>query len=230
MTKKISEQLAIIQSFLNKLFFRSLGAYLMFAAAFTLLAELLSNIKFLVKIDILIQRLIMGFRFELLTKIFTLITNLGDTKMMVFWTAIAALLLFRKKQYIYSLGIVLSIGIPELLSFIIKNAVDRHRPPAFMALVAENSPSFPSGHTIAALSFFGFLIYFFNKNIANKSMRNLLNSLCVIIILMSGFIRIYLGAHWPSDVLASYILGGAWLWIIIILIEKHEKLLKSNKL
>lgn len=223
MKQRIKEQLAVIKSFVDKRFFYFLGAYFIFVAAFALLSKLLSNIKFLVKIDVALQQFIINFRFEPLSSIFKIITDLGDTKAMIVWTIIVALIFFWKKKYIYSLSITLSIGISELISFIIKNTVERHRPPAFMALVTESSPSFPSGHTIAALSFFGFLIYFFNKKIENKSLRYLLNSICALIIILAGIIRIYLGAHWPSDVLASYILGGVWLWIVI----KHTETIRA---
>lgn len=224
MEQKINEQLAIIKSFLNKRFFYFLGVYSIFVAAFALLSKLLSNIKFLVRIDVIIQQFIMNLRFEPLNKICKIITDLGDTKAMIVWTIIVASIFFWKKRYIYSLGIILSIGVAEFMAFILKNVVERHRPPAFMALVAESSPSFPSGHAIAAITFFGFLIYFFNKNITNKFSKNLLNFIFIIMIISSGLIRIYLGAHWPSDVMASYILGGVWLWIVINLIEKQRVL------
>jgi undecaprenyl-diphosphatase len=81
--------------------------------------------------------------------------------------------------------------------------------------VVENSFSFPSGHTFVAVSFYGLLTFFVYKNLKSKWSR----FICVIfglgLILLIGFSRIYLGVHFPSDVLASFAGGAAWLTALI---------------
>lgn len=229
MTQKIHEQITELKLFINKKFFTALGGYFIFSGLFALLSLLLSRVKILIRLDVIIQEYIINLRVGSLNNIFIFATNLGDTGVMIAWTLIAALILFWKRYYIYSMGIVLSISIPEFIAFILKNTVGRHRPPSFMALVSETSASFPSGHSIAAISFYGFLIYFFNKNISDKSVKRILNSICVTIIIFSGLIRIYLGAHWPSDVMASYVLGLTWLLIVIYLIDTRKTIGLENK-
>src|SRR3989344_3075857 len=216
----MQKQLEILRKFFDKYFFIAFLGYFLFVAVFAITAKLTSEIKYLVKLDVIVQTLIIGLRTDSLTKALNIFTDLGDTKLMIFLTIAAVALLFLKKHYTYSIGIALSIGIAEIVSFVLKNAVNRHRPPEFINLVHESTASFPSGHTTAAISFYGFLIYFFYKNIKNKIWRNVLILICGIIILLAGFARIYIGAHWPSDVIASYILGGVWLWIIISIIKK----------
>lgn len=223
----MQKQLEILRNFLNKQFFIALLSYFLFAAVFAFAAKLTSEIKYLVKLDVIIQNLIVGLRIDSLTMALNAFTDLGDTKIMIFLTLAMVTLFFLRKSYIYSVGIALSIGIAEFISFMLKNAVNRHRPPEFINLVHESTASFPSGHTIAAVAFYGFLAYFFYKNVGNKFWRNISILLCGIIILLAGFTRIYLGAHWPSDVIASYILGGAWLGIIIWLIEKQLATLEN---
>lgn len=223
MKQEIKTQLTALQRFLSKDFFVALFSYLILTLFFAFLSKLLANFKILVKLDLAIQNSVVTLRSDSMTDILKYFTDLGDTKAMVVWTILAATILFWKKHYIYSMGIALTIGVTELITFIIKNSIGRHRPPELMALVSESSPSFPSGHTIAAVSFYGFLIYFFYKKIQNRTLRNILMMVCFLVILLAGFTRIYLGAHWPSDTFASYAIAGIWLTIIIILTERHLK-------
>ncbi len=223
MRQEIKIQLTTLQRFLDKDFFIALLSYLTLTLLFAFLSKLLANFKILVKLDLTIQNEVVMLRSDSIVDILKYFTDFGDTKAMIAWTILAAAILFWKKHYIYSMGIALTIGVTELIAFIIKNSIGRHRPPEFMALVSESSPSFPSGHTIAAVSFYGFLMYFFYKKIQNKILRNFLMMICSLIILLAGFTRIYLGAHWPSDTFASYAISGTWLSIIIVLIERHLK-------
>lgn len=223
MTQKIREQIAELRLFLNKNFFTVLGGYFVFATIFALLSLLLYHIKILVRLDVFIQESIIGLRVNFLNDLFIIITNLGDTRSMIAWTFVTALIFFWKRHYLYSIGIILSLGASEFIAFILKDTIERHRPPSVMALVSETSASFPSGHSIAAISFYGFLIYFFAKKTSNSSTKKILISICAAIIVLSGFIRVYLGVHWPSDVIASYVLGLTWLLLVIRLINTREK-------
>lgn len=221
------EQLTAFKKILDKTFFFALAGYFLFSFIFAFLAKLFADFKFFIAIDEAVFQFIVSLRIDFLIKFLEFFTNLGDTEIMVLWTLIVAGVLFFKKHYIYSCGIILSIGIAELMSFILKNAIGRARPPSDLALIMADSASFPSGHTIAAIAFFGFLAYFFYKNTARKFLRITLIFICIVIIFLAGFARIYLGVHWPSDVLAGYMLGGVWLLIIIKLIEKNKAILEN---
>lgn len=223
----MQKQLKILRKILDKRFFFLLASYFAFAFVFAFLAKWLSDFKLLVKIDVAIQWLILNARVDFLNKFFEIFTELGDTKFMAILALIASLLFFIKKYYRYSIGIALSVGIAEFVSIILKNVIGRHRPPHELAIIAQDGASFPSGHTIAAMAFYGFLIYFFNKEFKNKSVKNILTGFSALMILLAGFARIYLGAHWPSDVMASYVLGGVWVAIIISLVEKNSKVLEN---
>lgn len=222
----MQKQLEILRKFLDKKFFVALAGYFTFAIIFSFSAKWLVNFKWLVKADVIIQRIILDIRIDFLNDFFKIFTNLGDTKFMAILALAAALIFFIKKYYWHSIGIVLSVGISEFISIILKNIIGRHRPPHELAIVATDSASFPSGHAIAAMAFYGFLIYFFNKEFKNKSasrrIKNILTGFCSLMILLAGFARIYLGVHWPSDIVASYVLGGIWLWIVIKFIEKNK--------
>lgn len=220
----ITDQLTAIKTFLNKSFFATLFYYFIFAAVFSLASKLLANFKPLIKLDVAIQQFIINQRADSFNEFFKLFTSLGDTKAMIAWTIITAIIFFAIKHYFYAIGIIFSVAIAELISFIIKNVIERDRPPELLSLISADSPSFPSGHTIAAITFWGFLIYVFYKTIQNKFWRNILILICALIIIAAGFTRIYLGVHWPSDIIAGYILGGAWILIVIKRIEKQKML------
>lgn len=99
-----------------------------------------------------------------------------------------------------------------LLNAIVKRVIKRPRPTAELVTVVKviNEPSFPSGHVMYYTNFYGLLIYLLATNWRSGRIRNFLISTCAILITGIGPSRIYLGAHWPSDVAAGYIYGGLW--------------------
>ncbi|GHO87740.1 phosphatase PAP2 family protein [Dictyobacter formicarum] len=99
-----------------------------------------------------------------------------------------------------------------LLNAIVKRVIKRPRPTQELVTVVKviNEPSFPSGHVMYYTNFYGLLIYLLATNWRSGRIRNLLIGICTLLIACIGPSRIYLGAHWPSDVAAGYIYGGLW--------------------
>jgi undecaprenyl-diphosphatase len=95
--------------------------------------------------------------------------------------------------------------------------IDRPRPSPNMVRVAIDLPTggFPSGHVLNLTAIFGFLVYLAIASISDVRWRALLASLLSIPILTIGIARVYDGAHWPSDVLGGYLIGGIWLALTI---------------
>ena len=75
--------------------------------------------------------------------------------------------------------------------------------------------SFPSGHAFFAMTLFGLLAYFAFTRMPRRFLRMLTFLSLLALILLIGASRVYLGAHWPSDVLAGYLFGAVFLWIFI---------------
>jgi membrane-associated phospholipid phosphatase len=100
----------------------------------------------------------------------------------------------------------------NLLNALMKRIIKRPRPTQELVRVARviNEPSFPSGHVMHYLNLFGMLTYFLATNWRSGRLRNGLIALCVSLIALIGPSRVYLGAHWPSDVMAGYVYGGLW--------------------
>ena len=107
----------------------------------------------------------------------------------------------------------------NILNAIVKRVIKRPRPDKQLVTVVRvlNEPSFPSGHVMHYTNFYGLLIYLLATNWKPGRLRNALIALCTGMIASIGPSRIYLGAHWPSDVMAGYLYGGLWFGGIITL-------------
>jgi undecaprenyl-diphosphatase len=101
-----------------------------------------------------------------------------------------------------------------LISAVVKWAMRRPRPdhPEVQVAIARiGGSSFPSGHVINYVGVYGFLAYLAHTWIRPAALRRTVVGLLVALIALVGPSRVYLGHHWPTDVLASYLLGGSYL-------------------
>ena len=107
-------------------------------------------------------------------------------------------------------------GVAALLNYFFKLLIDRARP-------SGGSLSFPSGHTTYAVTLFGFLFYLTPRLTKKPALIVTIRCLLGLLILLSGVSRVYLGAHWPSDILGSLLLGGLLLAPAIILYHNYTR-------
>ena len=177
----------------------------------------------LIRADLRIINLISHFRTPSLNQSMLFITCLASPEIITVAVIFSLIILFllRKWSYIRSLLVFVVGG--ELFVWIIKNIIDRPRPPLTEALVTETSYSFPSGHSFIAVAFYGLIVFFLFDSLKKKSLKAIGLILGIILVILIGTSRIYLGAHWPSDVLASYTSGLAWLTIIITITHIKKK-------
>lgn len=119
----------------------------------------------------------------------------------------------------------------NLLNVIVKRVIKRPRPTAEHVKVVRviNEPSFPSGHVMQFTNLFGLLIYLLATNWRSGKLRNGLIAVCGALIVFVGPSRIYLGAHWPSDVMAGYVYGGLWFGGIMALYLRIKEWIHSPK-
>jgi undecaprenyl-diphosphatase len=113
----------------------------------------------------------------------------------------------------------------------LKLIVGRPRPTADLVVVfrAEPGNGFPSGHAFFAIVFWGLLAYFALTRLQRRGLRMLTFSGFVAIIIWIGVSRVYLGAHWPSDVLGGYIFGTLFLMSLVWVDRKWKpRLERSN--
>jgi len=177
----------------------------------------------LVQFDLRVINLFSMLRHPKLTQQLLFITYLAKGEVIAIGVLVASFIfvLFKKWRFFYTL--LISVGGGELFVWIIKNILDRPRPPLTNALVAETSYSFPSGHTFVAIAFYGLLAYFVIQSEKNKFLKIISFIFAFLLIVLVGVSRIYLGAHWPSDVFASFAAGSAWLSIIITSLKIKKK-------
>jgi undecaprenyl-diphosphatase len=110
--------------------------------------------------------------------------------------------------------LVLAVAAGQVLKIVIKNLIGRPRPtPSLVNVMIEAKEiySFPSGHTVHYVVFFGFIGYLAFTFIRRPTLRWLIVGLMSGLVLLVGPARVYLGAHWSSDVLGGYLLGGGVL-------------------
>jgi membrane-associated phospholipid phosphatase len=114
---------------------------------------------------------------------------------------------------------VLLTSSSSLLNVLVKRLIKRPRPTQELVTVVRviNEPSFPSGHVMYYVNFYGLLIYLLATNWRSGKLRNALIGILTGLIGTIGPSRVYLGAHWPSDVMAGYVYGGLWFSGLITL-------------
>jgi membrane protein DedA with SNARE-associated domain/membrane-associated phospholipid phosphatase len=171
----------------------------------------------IVVVDIRIANLLAAFRTRILTDIFTWITLLGKSQVVLMFIAANVALLWLWRQRTYILPLFVSVIGSETFSYLGKLAFHRPRPES--AVYAEYSFSFPSGHATIAVTFYGFLSYLLIRFAPNWKRKVNLFFVGFLIILAIGLSRIYLGEHYLSDVWGGYLVGAMWLIVAISLAE-----------
>jgi undecaprenyl-diphosphatase len=105
----------------------------------------------------------------------------------------------------------------------VKELVDRPRPDADLVMVSDHpsSPAFPSGHADGVIVLYGLLFYFITLFVPQPALRLLGQAACLWVIVFTGMERVHVGAHWPSDVLGGFYLGGL---VLAALIAAHRRI------
>lgn len=158
-------------------------------------------------------------RSDNLTYIMKIITFFGSAVPFIMIVAFLFMIL-KEKKYAYLAGI--NLLLITLLNNIIKIVIRRPRP-LNINIIVEKGFSFPSGHSMVSAAFYGFLIYIIHDNIKEKYLRYILYTSILILILLIGFSRIYLGVHYTSDVLAGFLISISYLIIYISILPKYIK-------
>lgn len=182
-----------------------------------------------ISFDAPVCRAIYAARDGALTFFFTIITYLAN------WQTISLLcivmLLVPGWRRTYGFPLTISALASTFFYYILKAIYQRPRPEPFLHLITEGGYSFPSGHTVTAFIFYGMMIYLLHNRIkaqGNKKSRALINGITVllsVLIFLIALSRVYLGVHYPSDILAGFGLGTLLLIALIETWERYGKLL-----
>ena len=164
--------------------------------------------------DTFIYNKIIRIKSDFFTIFFKGITFLASVPFMVFITVLVLFFKINKKyKFIIALNMINDVILNNFIKFIFK----RQRPVDWF-LVNESGYSFPSGHTMAAVCFYGLLIYLIYRSKLNKKCKVILISLLTLLIIGIGISRIYLGVHYASDVIGGVVIALIYLIIYTTII------------
>lgn len=157
-----------------------------------------------------------------LDQVMIFITELGSVWFLATLSIITILTLWIKVKDKWGiLFFIIGIGGGGLLTKLLKYYYQRGRPSINPEIDAIGY-SFPSGHSLGSLIFYGFIAYFIIRSEIKKSIKWVAVLLTGVLVLLIGMSRIYLGAHFPSDVIAGHLAGAIWLILSILALEWVE--------
>ncbi|MEY2488173.1 MAG: hypothetical protein QOC70_115 [Verrucomicrobiota bacterium] len=146
-----------------------------------------------------------------LTHIARLVTFFGSVGFVAGASSCVAIVLVVRKSWYQLLALVLAVGAGSLLNILLKHSFHRQRPMLENPLVTLTSFGFPSGHTMGSTLFYGLLAVFAAHSVRTWRLRALTFCSAAVVIALIGLSRVYLGAHYLTDVLGAIAVGLAWL-------------------
>lgn len=157
-----------------------------------------------------------------MTTIMKTITKLSDTSYIILIAVILTFLfLFKYRQKEVAKIIPCNLIFVTLLNQTLKTIFQRERPLGHN-LIEISGFSFPSGHAMVSMAFYGLLIYVIYHLVKNKTLRNTLIAINTLIILLIGISRVYLGVHYISDIIVGYSISIIYLLLFTKLLRKFK--------
>lgn len=173
-------------------------------------------------LDTAVWQFFVDHRQDWLTPVVITWTWIGSTVAMTIWCVTLAGLLSRRGDR-RDAALVLGVGIgAAILVFGIKRLVRRSRPPLELRLALESTPSFPSGHALAATAVLGVTVLLLPRLVRPQAVLPI--AVVVMVFWLGiGASRLYLAVHWATDVLAGAALGLAWLLVAVAAQRRIER-------
>ncbi len=173
----------------------------------------------LTRIDTRIANLVPSIRTDEQTRFFNFITSLANVETIgLLLLIVGGILWYRRLRLSAGIFVVVSLG-AEVTNYIVKHLVSRTRPEQSLSLIREDGYSFPSGHVMAATVVFGLLAYYIYRSTKSSAVKLLVLVSYISAVFLVALSRIYLGVHYPSDVIASALFGSFILSIVVGVIE-----------
>lgn len=154
------------------------------------------------------------------------ITSLGGISVLGLFATIAVIFLVIQRKRLSALLLVVGLGVGVMLSEGLKSVFERERPPVAYQAVETINASFPSGHALLSAVFYLSLGVMLTRAFPQRRFKAFVLGVAILMTLLVGITRIYLAAHWASDVFAGWSVGAAWamaLWLISYAIDRHQR-------
>ncbi|OMP66095.1 phosphatase PAP2 family protein [Domibacillus epiphyticus] len=156
------------------------------------------------------------------------ITELGSVKFFTAATVLISLFLAIRKRYGWALFFIFVNALGGLFNSLLKEFFKRQRPDV-LPLIEQGGYSFPSGHSMGSFIFYGAVSFMLFRLIKGKWKKTIAALAAGSIVILIGLTRIYLGVHYPSDVIAGFSIGAAWLFFCIMVFHVSEYTFKSRR-
>ncbi|MGM0578391.1 MAG: phosphatase PAP2 family protein [Myxococcota bacterium] len=179
-------------------------------------------------LDEWILQTVISWRTPTLTWLARRVTTLGNGVVLVMVLAVASLFLWLTRHRYSVLLLLVGGGVGSALNLVLKVIFDRPRPDLAEALSQVQSASFPSGHAMASLLVYGSVAYLVGRIQPESRLRHVTWLVAGVLVLLIGLSRIYLSVHYPSDVLAGFLAGVAWLAFVVVGIEGLQVLARVH--
>ena len=153
------------------------------------------------------------------TPIAKLITNFGGAIFLIVLTIVLFILIKNKK---IGISIFSNLVIITILNQLLKRILQRPRPTEYR-IIEETGYSFPSGHSMVSMAFYGYLIYLIYRYVKNKYIKCISIAFLSVLICSIGVSRIYLGVHYTSDVLGGFLVSISYLILFISTVNKYQQ-------
>ena len=157
------------------------------------------------------------------------ITYFGHEKYWLYTVIFVSGILFAHRKFFALFIFILSLPCSEYIYSFIKSIIERPRPPMGLRLIEVGKYSFPSGHSTLSMVTYGLLLYFVYKYVQNKLLKAILMTGLSLLILSIGFTRLWLGVHFPTDVIGGFLLGICIICICIMIYEFKTKVVYKEK-
>ncbi|OKL36867.1 phosphatase PAP2 family protein [Domibacillus mangrovi] len=195
---------------------------------FSSMAFLVSSHE-IIQFDQTVVSFIQGLESPMLTAIMTFFTFIGSTSSIVVLSLLTLFFLYNVFKHRSELILFMIVLLGSNVLFLsLKQFFHRARPD-FHRLIEVGGYSFPSGHATNAITLYGLLAYLLWRHIPAKWGRTFLILLSITMIMMIGTSRIYLGVHYPTDIISGYLVGGFWLAIAIWFYQRRQKQKNSSQ-
>jgi undecaprenyl-diphosphatase len=150
----------------------------------------------------------------ILTAVMRVVTMFGAGSVLASLSVVATLVFGIARKYRAMMLLVATMAGSTLLNEVLKLSFHRARPEPFFDTQAPSSFSFPSGHALASFCFYSTMAALLSARTRSRTVAVTVWTLAALLITFIGASRIYLGVHYPTDVLAGY--AAAFIWVIII--------------
>lgn len=163
---------------------------------------------------------------DFITKFLYVITSMASTTGIIILMFLMLIIFVKKKKLTSFKYIIGNVSLGVILMQVLKHIIKRPRP--VWKWIKQGGFSYPSGHTISAMLLYGTIILLISKNYHGKY-KKILIALATLMIILTGISRIYFGAHYLTDVVASIILGSIILIFSNMLMNKEFSCNDKNK-